>query len=134
MLAVSSDQTIGTSGIKFIGLGDNAGAHDEVAIPLPYGGSITDIVARTEATFVGATKIRFEVWLQTTDGSAALPTGLFCEVTVATFGGNGCIMTAAPGTHPFSPVDSVSVKVINGPGASDGLATQVSATIGIASD
>ena len=146
MLAVSSDQTIGTAGIKFIGLGDTAEAHDDVAIPLPYGGSITDIVARTEAAFSGDfDKIRFEVWLQrTTVGSAPFFTGLFCEVISTTFNGMGCTTTVAPGSLPslsFSPVDSVSVKVINGPnqipdGDIDwaGISTDVSATIGIASE
>jgi hypothetical protein len=142
LLAVSSDQTIGTAGIKFIGLGDTAGFHDDVAIPLPYGGSITDIVARTEAAFLSDTnKIRFEVWVQNTEGDPPEFTGLYCEVTQATFNGKGCIATRIPGTHAFSPLDSVSVRVINGPNQIptngtdwDGISTDVSVTIGIASD
>ncbi len=145
MLAVSSDQTIGAAGIKFIGLGDTAGAHDDVAIPLPYGGSITDIVARTEAAFLDVTqKIRFEVWMQRTDGTVPFFTGLFCEVILSTFNGMGCITTVAPNSSAlliFFPVDSISVKVINGPneipiGGIDfnGISTDVSATIGIASN
>ncbi len=136
-IAFSSDQSIGAGKSEYNGLGNTGGDHEDVAIPLPYGGSITDIVGRTDTAFEGNEGIRFEVWIQGTDDSATnnkTPqfTGLFCEVTEATFMGLGCAMRVDAGTIPFDVVDSVSVFVINGPGDSKGQQTIASASVGFA--
>ena len=142
-LPFSSDQTIGSGGIKFIGLGDTSGSHAVTALPLAYSGYVTNLVVRTSAAFLDdEDKIRFEVWLEKTDGSAPYFSGLFCEITKTSFNGKGCKVRTEPGDEALLAVEemySISVRVINGPDQIpdgsidwDGIQTSVSALVGIA--
>ena len=142
-LAFSSDQTVGSAGIKFIGLGDTSNEHEVAALPLAYSGYVTNLVVRTSAAFLADDeKIRFEVWLEKNDGSAPYFSGVFCEITKDTYLGKGCSVRIDPGTDSLMAIDvmySISVRVINGPDQIDdgsidwsGIQTSVSALVGLA--
>ena len=127
-IALSADQTIGSNGIKFIGLGDTSNTHGVAAIPLPWGGVITDIVGRSLEVCSGVENIVFEVWKQTLGVGPAVATAIKCTVVDGAFNGQGCKMSDLGVL--FDELDLVSVKVTNNGCPS----TQVSAVIGFASE
>jgi hypothetical protein len=125
---LSADQTIGSSGVKFIGLGDTSNTHGVAAIPIPWDGYVTTIVGRSLEICDSGENIVFEIYLQSI-GQAEEATGIFCTIDGddATWNGQGCINTLPE--EAVAALDLISVKVTNNGCPS----TQVSAVIGFAS-
>ena len=129
VIAFSSDQNLGSSGDKFIGLGNNSGSHGDVGVPLPYGGDITRLVGRSTDVCEGSENIVFTVYKRSiTDTTLAQPTSIACTIVAGTLSGKACIFNTAP--VPFAETDLVSVRVVNNGCPSP----NVSAAVGFASD
>ncbi len=130
-IAFSADQTIGSNGDKFIGLGDTSNTHEVAAIPIPWGGYITTIVGRSSEVCTGNGQVVFTVWLEPV-GEEPAATELVCTIEPGGpgdpyYGGQGCVATAP--TIFVGQLDLMSVHVDNQGCPS----TQVSAVVGFAS-
>ncbi len=132
-IAMSADQTIGTTANKFIGLGDTSGSHGVAAIPIPWDGFISTLVGRSLEVCEDVETIQFEIWIEHLgEGEEPHATGILCAVrgvgAVSTdYEGQGCVAPAS--VYPVHQLDLISVNVIN-----DGCpSTQVSAVVGFAS-
>ena len=101
VIAFSADQTIGSNGDKFIGLGDTSNTHGVAAIPLPWGGELSDLVGRSLEVCSGDGQIVYTVWLQKI-GHDAEPTDLRCTIVAGdplppTYNGQACKISLAEG-------------------------------------
>jgi len=129
-IALSADQTIGSTAEKYIGLGDTSGSHGVAAIPIPWDGYITTLVGRSLEVCEDSETLYFQVWLEHL-GDNAEPGGtlLDCTVIAGVWSGQGCMEEADGQGIEVHALDLISVYVVN-----DGCpSTQVSAVVGFAS-
>ena len=126
-IALSADQTIGSNGDKFIGLGDTSNTHEVAAIPIPWDGHITTIVGRSSEQCTGDGTVVFTFWLERVGGDP-FATDIVCTISAGgPYEGQGCI--ASMESEDVMTLDLMSVHVDNNGCPS----TQVSSVVGFAS-